>query len=110
MAAPGCSSGIIALLAVVRAGLNHLYGMTVARLVQGEIVVRLRSELYDKLQRLDFRFFDSNASSSLINRLTGDVQSVRLFVDGVMILAVIMVLSLGVYLVHMPSIQRAAHA
>lgn len=98
-------SGIIALLAVVRAGLNYLYGMTVARLVQGEIVVRLRSELYDKLQRLDFRFFDSNASSSLINRLTGDVQSVRLFVDGVMIPAVIMVLSLGVYLVYMLSIH-----
>lgn len=79
--------------------------MAVARLVQGELVVCLRGELYDKLQRLDFRFFDSNASSSLINRVTGDVQSLRLFVDGVMIPSVIMVLSLGVYLIYMLSIH-----
>jgi len=98
-------SGIIASLALVRAFLNYLYGVSVAQLVQGKIVVQLRGDLYDKLQRLDFRFFDSNASSSLINRLTGDVQSVRLFVDGVMIPAAIMVLSLGVYLVYMVSIH-----
>ena len=98
-------AGIIALLALTRAFLNYLYGISVARLVQGRIVVQLRGELYDKLQRLDFRFFDSNASSSLINRLTGDVQSVRLFVDGVMIPSLIMVLSLGVYVVYMVSIH-----
>ena len=98
-------AGVIAVLALIRAFLNYLYGISVARLVQGEIVVHLRGELYDKLQRLDFRFFDSNASSSLINRLTGDVQSVRLFVDGVMIPSVIMVLSLGVYVVYMLSIH-----
>lgn len=98
-------AGVIAALALIRAFLNYLYGVSVARLVQGEIVVHLRSELYEKLQRLDFRFFDSNASSSLINRLTGDVQSVRLFVDGVMIPSVIMILSLGVYLVYMLSIH-----
>jgi ABC-type multidrug transport system fused ATPase/permease subunit len=98
-------AGTIALLALARAFLNYLYGVSVARLVQGKIVVQLRGELYDKLQRLDFRFFDSNASSSLINRLTGDVQSVRVFVDGVMIPSVIMLLSLGVYLVYMLSIH-----
>jgi ABC-type multidrug transport system fused ATPase/permease subunit len=98
-------AGCIALLALTRAFLNYLYGISVAQLVQGRIVVQLRGELYDKLQRLDFRFFDSNASSSLINRLTGDVQSVRLFVDGVMIPSIIMVLSLGVYLVYMVSIH-----
>jgi ATP-binding cassette subfamily B protein len=98
-------AAVIALLALVRAFLNYLYGMTVARLVQGKIVVQLRADLYDKMQRLDFRFFDSNASSSLINRITGDVQSVRLFVDGVMIPGVIMVLSLVVYLAYMLSIH-----
>lgn len=98
-------AAIIAFLALTRAFLNYLYGVSVARLVQGQIVVQLRAELYDKMQRLDFRFFDSNASSSLINRVTGDVQQVRLFVDGVMIPAVIMILSLGVYLVYMLSIH-----
>ena len=75
--------------------------MTTARLVQQEIVSTLRTQVYDKLQRLSFRFFDLNASGTLINRVTGDVQSVRAFVDGVLIQGVIMVLSLAVYLAYM---------
>ena len=41
--------------------------------------------VYDKLQRLSFRFFDANQSGSIINRVAGDVQAVRMFVDGVVI-------------------------
>jgi len=48
-----------------------------------------------------FRFFDANASGSLINRVTGDVQLLRSFVDGVLIQSVIMLLSLTVYLAYM---------
>lgn len=91
----------VAVLALLRAGLNYVYGVSVARLVQGDVVVRLRTEVYEKMQRLDFRFFDSNASSSLINRLTSDIQSVRMFIDGALIPSVIMVLSLAVYLTYM---------
>ena len=68
-----------------------------------EIVPTLRAQVYDKMQRLSFRFFDANASGSIINRVTSDVQSLRSFVDGVLIQSVIMVLSLGVYLVYMLS-------
>lgn len=91
----------IVAFALARALLNFIYGVGVARLVQGEVVVRLRAEVYDKMQRLDFRFFDSNASSSLINRLTGDVQAVRMFIDEVLIPCVIMAISLGIYLFYM---------
>jgi ATP-binding cassette subfamily B protein len=73
--------------------------------VQGRIVVDLRAQVYDKLQRLSFRFFDANASGSIINRVTGDVQSVRLFVDGVVMQGLILVLSLAVYLVYMINIH-----
>jgi ATP-binding cassette subfamily B protein len=65
------------------------------------IVPELRLRVFDKLQRLSFRFFDDNASGSIINRVTGDVQSVRAFVDGVLFQGAIMLLSLGVYLVYM---------
>jgi len=98
-------AGAILVFAFLRAFANGLYGITTARLVQGDIVVGLRAQLYDKMQRMDFRFFDSNASSSLINRITGDVQSVRMFVDAVLVPAVIMVLSLVVYLGYMLSIH-----
>ena len=59
--------------------------------------MHLRGEIYDKLQRLSFRFFDANASGSIINRVTSDVQAVRMFVDQVLIQAFIMILSLGAY-------------
>jgi len=87
--------------ALLRGGLNYLYTIETNQLVQGQIVVDLRAQVYAKMQRLSFRFFDANASASIINRVLGDVQSVRLFVDGVIIPCVVLVLSLLVYLVYM---------
>ncbi len=101
----GFVAGLILALAIIRLGFNIFYTRRVADLVQGRIVVDLRNGLYEKLQRLDFRFFDANASGALINRLTGDVQSVRLFVDGVVIQSAIMAISLGVYLIYMLNIH-----
>ena len=40
--------------------------------------------MFAKLQRLGLRFFDRQPIGSIINRVTGDVQSVRAFVDGVL--------------------------
>ena len=71
-----------------------------AQLVQ-DIIVRLRADVYDQLQRLSFRFFDANESGSIINRVTSDVQSVRMFVDGVIIQGAILVLTIAVSLFYM---------
>ena len=95
----------IFVLSLVRAVLNFGYTVQVARLLQQQIVVNLRTEVYAKLQRLSFRFFDDNASGSIINRVTGDVQSTRLFIDGVFMQGVVMILSLAFYLVYMLSIH-----
>lgn len=92
--------GVLA-LAAVRALLSYAYSLVVGRLVHLELVPELRTRVFDKLQRLSFRFFDENATGSIINRVTGDVQSVRSFVDGVLLQGLIMLLSLGVYLVYM---------
>ena len=91
-------AGVMLLMALARTVLNYLYSVAVAHLIQAEIVVHLRTQVYDKLQRLSFRFFDANASGTIINRVTGDVQNLRLFVDGVIIQGVILVLSLVVRL------------
>ncbi len=91
----------VLVLAAVRALLSHLSTVELNHLVQQRIVVDLRSQVYDKLQRLSFRFFDGNASGSIINRVTSDVQGVRAFVDGVIMSCVTMVLSLVLYLVYM---------
>ena len=58
----------IVVQALLRAVLTYSYNMVTARLTQGEIVPELRAELYRKLQRLSFRFFDDHGSNSLFNR------------------------------------------
>ncbi|MFO1449750.1 MAG: ABC transporter ATP-binding protein [Opitutaceae bacterium] len=98
-------AGMILALALVRACLNYAYTVSINRLVQQRLVVDLRGEIYDKLQRLSFRFFDANTTGSIITRVTGDVQSVRMFVDQVLIQSLIMVISLTVYIVYMVSLH-----
>lgn len=93
--------------ALVRAPLTYAYNMITARLTQGEIVPRLRAQLYAKLQRLSFSFFDVHGSNSIFNRVTGDVQNTRLFVDGVLLQGVNMILTLAAYAFFMWRIQPA---
>jgi ATP-binding cassette subfamily B protein len=88
-------------MALVRALVSYSYSIMVGKLVHLRVVPELRTRVFDKLQRLSFRFFDENATGSIINRVTGDVQALRSFLDGVLLQGLIMMLSLGVYLVYM---------
>jgi ATP-binding cassette, subfamily B, bacterial len=87
-------------LAAIHALLRYVASMSAGRLVQ-DVVVDLRSEVYDKLQRLSFRFFDKNRTGSIINRAAGDVQAVRMFIDGVVVQTLSVMLCLAVYLYYM---------
>lgn len=88
-------------MAVVGALLNYLYSVQVGRLVHLEMVPTLRAQLYEKLQRLSFRFFDAHPSGAIINRVTRDVQMLRSFVDGVVIQGAVLLLALGFFLAYM---------
>jgi ATP-binding cassette subfamily B protein len=94
-------AGLILGLALARAVLNYVYFVSVNKLVQQQLVVDLRGQVYDRLQRLSFRFFDANTTGSIITRVTSDVQAVRMFVDQVLIQSVIMVVSLTAYVIYM---------
>ena len=96
--------------ALLRALLTYSYNIITARLTQGKMVPQLRDQLYAKLQRLSFRFFDVHGSSSIFNRVTGDVQNTRLFIDGVLLQGINMLLTLAVYFVFMWRIQPALTA
>ena len=85
------------LLAGLRALLTYAHNMVTARLTQGEIVPELRAQLYAKLQRLSFNFFDVHGSNSIFNRVTGDVQNTRLFVDGVLLQGLNLLLTFALY-------------
>jgi ATP-binding cassette subfamily B protein len=94
-------AGTMLAMSLMRTWLNHRYLLAAGRLLQGQIVFELRATVYDKLQRLSFRFFDSNASGTIINRVTGDVQNLRLFVDGVLLQSLIMTVTLALVLIYM---------
>lgn len=91
--------------AALRASLAYLTAVSTNRLGQGRIVVELRSAIYAKMQRMSFRFFDANATGSLINRVTGDTQSVRLFIDGVAVQALNVVLAAVFYVACLANIH-----
>jgi ATP-binding cassette subfamily B protein len=101
----GAIAGSLVLLAMIRALLNFTYTVESTSLLQRDVVANLRSQVYAKLQRLSFRFFDDNASGSIINRVTGDIQATRMFIDGVFMQGLIMTLSLAFYLIYMTSIH-----
>jgi ATP-binding cassette subfamily B protein len=98
-------AGLILVLELVRSTLNYVYAVSAGYLIHTRIVPDLRSQVYDKLQRLSFRFFDANATGSIINRVTSDVQSVRAFIDGVLIQFVLLFVSLICYLSYMLSLH-----
>lgn len=94
-------AGLIAGFAAVRALVDGVSRHQTNYLVQVQIVVQMRADIYARLQQLSFRFYDANASSSIINRVTGDVQSVRMFVDQVLIQSLTMALSMAGYAAYM---------
>lgn len=99
-----CVAGLVLACAALTAGLKFLSAVLSAQLSQ-QIVIHLRAEVYDKLQRLSFRFFDTHDSSSLIGRVAADVQAVRSFVDGVVLKVLTVVLTLVVYMAYMLSLH-----
>lgn len=91
-------------VALANAWLRHKAELNAAELIE-RIVVDLRSAVYAKLQQLSFRFYDRNETGSIINRVAGDVQAVRMFVDGVIVQCICTVLSLVVFVAYMLSIH-----
>lgn len=101
----GLIAGANVVLAITRYFLTYRYSLTIVRLLQQGIVVALRTKIYSKMQRLSFRFFDSRTSGTLINRVTGDVQSIRLFIERAIIQGVVILISLAAYLAYMLAIN-----
>lgn len=97
----------IAIIAITlaNAALQNRYTVTMGRLVQQHVVVSLRKRVYDKLQRLSFRFFDANESGSIINRVTSDVQNVARFLKLVLFSSINLVIAMTFFLVLMLSIH-----
>ncbi len=92
-------------LAFLRGVVNHLNIIAGARLIHTDVIASLRRQVYDRLQQLSFRFFDSHNSGSVINRVTVDVAALRQFIDGVLLQLTLVICSLAFYLAYMLSID-----
>lgn len=93
-------SGMILIVAVLTAALKYLAAVASSALSQ-EVLIRIRTDVYAKLQQLSFNFYDAGESSSIINRAAGDASNVRNFIDGVIIKVLTVFLTLTVYLIYM---------
>jgi ABC-type multidrug transport system fused ATPase/permease subunit len=118
-------------MALLRALVVYATSLTVGNLVHMELVPDLRARVFDKLQRLSFRFHYGdgtlggsrtprdgsrraepagthalrNTTASIINRVTSDVQSVRAFIDGVLLQGGVLLLTLAVYVGYMARVH-----
>jgi ATP-binding cassette, subfamily B, bacterial len=93
--------GVVFAMGVAHGWLGYAHGVQSGKIQHLRLVPELRAQVFHKLQRLGFPFYDQNGSASIINRVTSDVQAARSFVDGVMLQGGILVLSLSVYVAFM---------
>lgn len=101
----GVIAAIVVFSALLRGSLTWLGGALLARLVHRHVISGLQTAVFAKLQYLHFRFFDQHSRGEIINRATGDIASIRAFVDTVLIQSIVTVLTVVVYLVYMASIH-----
>lgn len=93
--------GVVVLLLSLLSGAARFGTRVCDELFVQSCIVDLRVRLYDKLQRLGFRYFDTHDTGQIINYVTSDAQSVRSFIQGVMIRLVIAAATLSVFLTYM---------
>jgi ATP-binding cassette subfamily B protein len=74
----GVALACLLVLAVLRGvfGFLHVY---LGERVSHQVAYQLRDELFAKLQRLSFSYFDRNETGQLLTRLTNDVDQLRVF-------------------------------
>ena len=92
-------------LATLRALVVYRTASAVGKLIHVDLVPELRARVFAKLQRLPLRFFARNASGAIINRVTADVQSLRAFIDGVLVQGGLMLLTMATTIAYMARVN-----
>ena len=85
---------------VIKEGLNGLRIM-VNNIFEQKVIFDIRSDLYDKIQRLPLRWFDTRRTGDVMTRVVEDVTNMeRVLIDGIEqgLVAVLQVLGVGVCL------------
>ena len=70
--------GIITGFTLLRSLLRYTFMIIFETMSQGAIF-DIRNDIYQKLQKLDFDFFDKNNTGDIMTKMTGDIDAVRHF-------------------------------
>src|SRR5688572_4461702 len=92
-------------LATLRALIVYGTASAVGKLIHVDLVPELRARVFAKLQRLPLRFFARNPSGAIINRVTSDVQSLRSFIDGVLVQGALMLFAVVTIMAYMARVH-----
>lgn len=95
----------VLLAGLVRTALAWRSGILLATLVHRRVISDLQRAVFSKVQQLDFGYLDRHSRGEVINRATGDIQSIRVFVDTVLVQAVVTALTILVYVAYMATIR-----
>jgi len=68
--------GLMLVLSLVRAVITYARTYLTEKLAEN-VGIDMRRELFNHIQRLPFKFFDSNNTGELMSRMTGDINSIR---------------------------------
>ena len=84
----------------LNSGLNSLR-ITVNNIFEQKVIYDIRSDLYEKIQRLPLRWFDSKRTGDVMTRVVEDVTNMeRVLIDGIEqgLVALLQVVGVGVFL------------
>jgi len=95
---------VIALLGfLAKDGLNSLR-IFINNIFEQKVIFDIRSDLYEKIQRLPLRWFDSRRTGDIMTRVVEDVTNMeRVLIDGVEqgLIAALQVLGIGIFLFYL---------
>lgn len=68
--------GLMLILSLIRAAITYARTYLTEKLAEN-VGLDLRRQLFNHIQRLPFKFFDSSNTGELMSRMTGDIDSIR---------------------------------
>lgn len=91
--------GIIVIVTFIRSILRYYFQLVFENVSQN-ILFTLRKQTYEKLQKLDFSFYEKNETGNIMTAMTGDMDTIRHFVAWVIYMVVenglIFIFSIGI--------------
>ncbi|MCF6311843.1 MAG: ABC transporter ATP-binding protein/permease [Verrucomicrobiales bacterium] len=95
------TAGLIALAAFAGTNLFNSLRIVINNTFEQRVIYDIRSDLYQKLQRLPMRWFDNKRTGDVMTRVTEDVTAMeRVLIDGIEqgVVAILQIIAFGIWM------------